>query len=76
MPMRIFVRKSILKKVNPEFLQEIFPVIEAGMQFFKEFFGIAYPFSKYDQLFAPEFGTGAMENAAAVFIKENKLLVG
>ena len=74
--MKIFVRKSILKKINPEYLQEMFLVIEAGMRFFKDLFGISYPFSKYDQLFAPEFSTGAMENAGAVFIKENKLLKG
>ena len=47
-PMKIFLRKSILKKVNPEYLQEMFLVIEAGMRFFKDLFGIPYPFSKYD----------------------------
>lgn len=46
--MKIFLRKSILKKVNPEYLQEMFLVIEAGMRFFKDLFGIPYPFSKYD----------------------------
>jgi len=52
----------------------MFMVVEAGMRFFKELFGISYPFSKYDQLFAPEFESGAMENAGAVFIKESLLL--
>jgi len=72
--MSIFLRKSVLKRVSPEYLQEIFLVIEAGMRFFKDLFGISYPFSKYDQLFAPEFSSGAMENAGAVFIKESMLL--
>lgn len=72
--MSIFLRKSVLKRVNPEYLQEMFLVIEAGMRFFKDLFGISYPFSKYDQLFAPEFSSGAMENAGAVFIKESMLL--
>jgi len=72
--MSIFLRKSVLKRVSPEYLQEMFLVIEAGMRFFKDLFGISYPFSKYDQLFAPEFSSGAMENAGAVFIKESMLL--
>jgi hypothetical protein len=46
--MSIFLRKSVLKRVSPEYLQEMFMVIEAGMRFFKDLFGISYPFSKYD----------------------------
>lgn len=29
-----------------------------------------YPFSKYDQIFCPEYSSGAMENAGAVTIND------
>ena len=35
--------------------------------------GSEYPFSKYDQLFVPEFNHGAMENAGAVTFTEHYL---
>ncbi|MES9609303.1 M1 family aminopeptidase, partial [Actinomadura sp. NPDC000929] len=31
-----------------------------------------YPFSKYDQLFVPEFNAGAMENAGCVTFLEDR----
>lgn len=36
------------------------------MKFFQSFFGVDYPFSKYDQVFAHEYKCGAMENAGIV----------
>ncbi len=41
-----------------------------GFAYFERTFGLAYPFTKYDQLFVPEFNAGAMENAGAVTITE------
>jgi len=38
--------------------------------FVEEFFQCKYPFSKYDQLFCPEFNQGAMENVGAVTFTE------
>ncbi|MBK6286048.1 MAG: hypothetical protein IPF49_00090 [Gammaproteobacteria bacterium] len=46
----------------------------AGFGFFEDYFGIAYPFLKYDQVLVPEYASGAMENVAAVVFDEN--LVG
>jgi aminopeptidase N len=40
------------------------------MQYYKEFFGIAYPFSKYDQVYVPEFNSAAMENVRLVTYNE------
>ena len=37
-----------------------------GFEFFEREFGMPYPFEKYDQLFVPEFNSGAMENAGCV----------
>ena len=36
-----------------------------------EQFGMPYPFTKYDQLFVPEFNAGAMENAGCVTFHED-----
>ena len=47
----------MLKYVNYE---EFFKITMAGMDYYKEFFGTPYPFSKYDQLYCPEFNCGAM----------------
>jgi len=44
-PMRIYARKTLIESVNHE---EMFNVTQSGMVFYKDFFGIAYPFRKYD----------------------------
>lgn len=36
------------------------------MLFYEKFFGVQYPFKKYDSLFVPEFNFGAMENPGCV----------
>jgi aminopeptidase N len=36
------------------------------MKWFEKFFGYPFPFSKYDQIFCPEYNMGAMENPGAV----------
>ena len=45
-------------------------ITQAGMRFYKELFGLAYPFNKYDQVFCPEFNAGAMENVGCVTYNE------
>ena len=44
-PMRIYARKTLLQDVNYE---EMFTVTQAGIKFFSSFFGMPYPFNKYD----------------------------
>jgi aminopeptidase N len=46
------------------------------MHFYKEFFGKAYPFRKYDQVFVPEHNAGAMENVGCVTFNELYLMRG
>ncbi len=43
--------------------------------FFNNYFTIRYPFTKLDLLAAPDFSAGAMENTAAIFFREQDLLV-
>ena len=42
-----------------------------GFEFFERIFDLPYPFAKYDQLFVPEFNSGAMENAGCVTHNED-----
>nr|WP_250885646.1 aminopeptidase N [Shewanella jiangmenensis] len=67
-PMRLFARQSIADKVNPE---DWFNYTSQGLTYFERYFGIPYPFKKYDQLLVPDFLYGAMENAAAITFSES-----
>lgn len=51
----------------------MFTTTQCGMRFYKELFGKAYPFRKYDQIFVPEFNAGAMENFGCVTFREDFL---
>ena len=75
-PMRIYMRHSIVEDIKPETLQEMFMITQQGMMFYKELFGTPYQFSKYDQVFVPEFNAGAMENVGCVTYKEDYLKRG
>ena len=44
-PMRVYARASLLPECN---FDEMFMVTQSGMKFYKELFGKAYPFNKYD----------------------------
>lgn len=65
--LRLFARQSIAKFVDHE---EWFKITKQGFDFYESYFGIAYPFGKYDQIFVPEFNWGGMENVAAVTFNE------
>ncbi len=49
---------------------ELFQLTGQGFDFFIELFDQPFPFTKYDQLFVPEFNAGAMENVGAVTFSE------
>jgi aminopeptidase N len=72
-PMRVMARKSVMKFVQVE---EFFKITMSGMDYYEEFFGRKYPFKKYDQIFAPEFNAGAMENVGCVTFTEHYLFRG
>ena len=54
----------------------MFKVTQAGVKFYEQLFGKKYQFSKYDQVFVPEFNSGAMENNGCVTFNEDKLYRG
>ncbi|MGQ0520688.1 MAG: aminopeptidase N, partial [Actinomycetota bacterium] len=49
---------------------ELFTLTRQGLDFFAAEFDCPYPFTKYDQLFVPEFNFGAMENPGCVTFNE------
>jgi aminopeptidase N len=70
-PMRLYMRKSIASEVQPKLIQQIFMGVSEGMHFFEDLFGVKYPFSKYDQIYLPEYNNGGMENVAMVTMAES-----
>jgi aminopeptidase N len=62
-PLALYCRASLAAHLDADvILQET----RQGFEFFEREFGMPYPFDKYDQLFVPEFNSGAMENAGCV----------
>jgi aminopeptidase N len=70
-PLRLFARQSVANQITPK---QWFTYTKQGFNFFDKYFGIDYPFKKYDQVLVPDFLYGAMENAAAVTFGEGSFL--
>jgi len=66
-PLGILCRKSLTPHLDAD---NIFDCTKRGFGYFENEFDCAYPFTKYDQIFAPEYNMGAMENAGAVTFNE------
>ncbi len=66
-PLGVFCRESLSEYLDADYL---FEKTREGFAFFEEQFDYPYPFDKYDQIFAPEYNMGAMENAGAVTFTE------
>jgi aminopeptidase N len=63
----LYCRASLAEYLDPA---EIFAVTKAGFDFYHRAFDYPYPFGKYDQIFAPQFNGGGMENAGAVIYRD------
>jgi aminopeptidase N len=70
-PMRLFARQSLAKQVWPDVW---FKYTKDGLAYYDQYFGIDYPFKKYDQILVPQFIYGAMENAGAVTFTETRFI--
>lgn len=66
-PLGIYVRQSLAEFLDVDY---IFDITKKGFEYFEREFSVPYPFTKYDQLFVPEFNAGAMENAGCVTFTE------
>ncbi|QFG67938.1 aminopeptidase N [Ornithinimicrobium pratense] len=67
-PLGVFCRRSLREHLDA---QNILDVTKQGFAFFEDEFDQPYPFTKYDQIFTPEYNMGAMENAGCVTIVES-----
>ncbi len=65
-PLKLFVRRSLAEHLEAD---ELFDLTRAGLEYFERVFD-RYPYTKYDQLFVPEFSAGAMENPGCVTFTE------
>lgn len=66
-PLGLYARASVAEHLDAD---RLFRETKQGFDFYHRHFGVAYPFSKYDQIFVPEFNAGAMENAGCVTIRD------
>ena len=62
-PLGVYCRKSVVEYMDSE---EILDLTKRGFAYYEELFATPYAFTKYDQIFVPEFNAGAMENAGCV----------
>ena len=67
-PLGLYCRRALAEHLDTD---ELFKETKQGFDFYAKHFGIPYPFTKYDQVFCPEYNMGAMENAGAVTIRED-----
>jgi len=72
-PLRLFSRESMAKYI---IATDWFDVTKKGLAFYADYFKVAYPFGKYDQVIVPDFNFGAMENAGAVTFAETYIKRG
>ncbi len=68
-PQGFYVRRSLASSLERD-LPELLEVTRQGLAWMAEAFGTPYPFTKYDQLFVPEFSAGAMENPGCITFSE------
>jgi aminopeptidase N len=67
-PLGLYCRASLAAHLDADVILE---ETRQGFEFFERIFDLPYPFAKYDQLFVPEFNSGAMENAGCVTHNED-----
>lgn len=73
LPVYLWARKSMAKYVDVDRIME---TTFKGLDFFSDYFKTPYPFSKYGQIFIPEFSWGGMENPGAITLNEKNIYRG
>jgi len=71
-PLGLFGRRSLARQLEQS-ADELFEITRQGFDYFADLFDQPYAFTKYDQLFMPEFNIGAMENVGAVTFHDSFL---
>ncbi|NME79149.1 aminopeptidase N [Rhodococcus sp. 105337] len=66
-PLGVLCRASLAEYLDAD---EILEITAQGMDYYADHFEFPYPFTKYDQVFVPEYNLGAMENPGCVTFTE------
>jgi aminopeptidase N len=69
-PLGLGCRASLADHLDAE---EVFLITRQGFDFYTDLFQDDYPFAKYDQVFVPEYSSGATENVGCVVITDQLL---
>ncbi len=69
----LLCRASLAEHLDAD---RIFATTTGGFDVFEEHFAYPYPFAKYDQVFVPEYNSGAMENIGCVVIRDEYVFRG
>ncbi|MDO4665790.1 MAG: aminopeptidase N [Actinomycetaceae bacterium] len=69
-PLGVYTRASLLPYLDSE---DILGITKQGFAFYENMYDRPYPFTKYDQIFVPEYNAGAMENAGCVTYRDEFL---
>ncbi len=69
----LLCRASLADRLDAD---RLFETTTGGFAVFENHFGYPYPFGKYDQVFAPEYNSGAMENIGCVVIRDEYVFRG
>lgn len=66
-PLGVYCRQSLAEYLDADF---VFEQTVSGFRFYESHYGRPYPFTKYDQIFVPEYNAGAMENAGCITFRD------
>ncbi len=69
----LLCRASLAEHLDAD---RIFAITKGGFDVFERHFAYPYPFGKYDQVFVPEYNSGAMENIGCVVIRDEYVFRG
>jgi aminopeptidase N len=69
LPLALYARGSLLDPLT-EVADELFDLTRQGLDFYTRLFEQPYPFTKYEQVFVPEYAFGAMEHPGCVTFNE------
>ena len=69
----LLCRASLAEHLDAD---RIFATTKGGFDVFEQHFAYPYPFGKYDQVFVPEYNSGAMENIGCVVIRDEYVFRG
>ena len=69
-PMAQYCRQSLAEAFAKD-VDYLFDITKKGFAFYAKTWGVPYPYTKFDQIYVPEYNAGAMENIGMVTIRDS-----